>query len=66
MAKQSFRVIIRVDTDVEITGKPYLTEARVKKQIEKFLKGRRMTEGLPCHGESEIRVVDVIEDNPKS
>lgn len=61
MAKQKFRITIRLDADVESSGKPYLTEARVKKQVEKFLKDRDITYGLPCHGTGEFRVTDVID-----
>jgi hypothetical protein len=61
MKKQTFRITVRVEAEVEASGKPYLTEARVKSQIEKFLKNRGITEGLPCHGEATIRVTDCIE-----
>lgn len=63
MKKQSFRITVRLNAEVESGNKPYLTEARVKKQIAKFLSTRSITEGLPCHGVSEITVTDVIEDS---
>lgn len=66
MKEQSFRVTIRVSGRLGSKGKSYLTEARVKRQIEKFLRGRSITEGLPCHGKNPIVVTDVLEDNPRS
>ena len=62
MKKQTFRVTIRVEAEVESSGKPFLTENRVKTQISKFLAARNITDGLPCHGTSTIVVTDVIED----
>lgn len=62
--KQQFRVIVRVEADVSSSKmKLYLTEGRVKLQVEKFLKGRSITEGLPCHGTSEFRVTECREFN---
>ena len=63
--KQEFHVILKIRCDIESGDKPYLTEARVKSQITKFLRNRSMSEGLPCHGTSEIVVVEVIEDKIK-
>lgn len=61
MKKQEFKVTLNIKAEIESSGKPFLTETRVKRQIEKFLKGRSMTEGLACHGTAEIAVTDVIE-----
>lgn len=63
MKKQSFRVTIRVNTEVESQRKPYLTEKHVMKQIQKFLDSHSITQGLPCHGTAEMKVTDVIETN---
>jgi hypothetical protein len=65
--KQSFRVTVRVDCEVVggVKNCRPLTEARVKSQVEKFLKDRKIMEGLPYYGTSQIRVTDVIEDTPK-
>ena len=64
MTKQRFRVVLRVEAEVEQNGKLYLTEHRVKTQIAKFLKNRHIAEGLPCHGDATISVVEVIEQSP--
>ena len=64
MKAQSFQVTIRISAQVESAGKPYLTEHRVKTQIEKFLKHHDITDGLPCHGAATMRVTNVIEDSP--
>lgn len=61
MTQQTFHVILRITANVESSGKPYLTETRVRRQIEKFLKPHRMCDGLPCHGSSTIQVAEVIE-----
>lgn len=61
MPKQSFRVVVKVEAEVESAGKPYLTEHRVKTQIQKFLDRHKITDGLPCHGTATMRIVDVIE-----
>jgi hypothetical protein len=60
MKEQVFSVRVKVVAKVESGGKPYLTEARVKKQIEKFLR-QSITEGLPCNGTGTITVTEVIE-----
>lgn len=65
MKKQTFRVVLTVKAEVESSGKPYLTEARVKRQIEKFLKHHHITDGLACHGKATMEVVDVIESETK-
>lgn len=62
MKKQTFKVYVRVEAEVESQDKPYLTEARVKNQIQRFLKGHSIVEDLPCHGESSITVTECIED----
>lgn len=57
MAKQEFYVTMNIVTDIE----PPMTEATVRKQLEKFLKGRSLTEGLAMHGKFTIRVINVAE-----
>lgn len=64
MPKQIFRITIRVEAEVESSGKPYLTENRVQTQITKFLRTRQITDGLLCHGSSIITVTDCIDLTP--
>lgn len=61
---QEFRITVRLKAKVStgIGEHKYLTEERVRRQVEKFLKMRSITEGLPCHGQSEFHVTDVIEE----
>lgn len=66
MTTQTFRVVIRVDAEVESAGKLYLTEHRVKTQLQKFLKHHQITDGLPCHGTATMQVVDVIGEEVKT
>ena len=57
---QSFRVTVQINARVESAGKPYLTEQRSNTQIERFLSYNHITNGLPCHGDAEMIVTDVI------
>ena len=57
---QSFRVTVQINARVESAGKPYLTEQRIKTQIERFLSYNHITNGLPCHGDAEMIITDVI------
>lgn len=62
---QSFIVTLRVNADLKSGAdeKPYLTENRVRQQVRKFLLHHSIADGLPCHGDSEIVVSEVLEDN---
>ena len=66
MKRQDFLVSIRIKASVEQgINIPYLTEARVRKQMEKFLADHHITDGLPCHGEATMRVTEVQEVEPR-
>ena len=61
MKKQTFLVRLRIETEIESGGKPYMTEACVKGQVQKLVRDACLTRGLPCHGSSKIVVSEVIE-----
>ena len=63
MKEQTFRISVTLRALVESGNSPYLTEAIVRKQVEKFLSFHCIVEGLPCHGGSQFTVESVEEES---
>lgn len=62
MVKQEFTVYVRVTADLKSGHEDYrISESRIKMQIGRLLRAGSILEGVPAHGEIDVRITEVIE-----